>query len=96
MKLENFASSPLPDLDLGPRNGSEYGLICPTSTPFLAQIVAKVPELDHARAIRDRCNAYPKLVAMLMRAALDENYEADDCVSLLRELGELRDGDSHS
>ena len=34
-------------------------------------------------------NAYPLLVAMLRRAALDENYEADDCVALLRELGEL-------
>jgi hypothetical protein len=38
---------------------------------------------DHA------ANAYPRLVAMLQRAAFDEDYDADDCVKLLRELGEL-------
>lgn len=38
--------------------------------------------------LQHAANAYPKLVAMLLRAALDENYEADDCRALLRDLGE--------
>ena len=48
----------------------------------------------NAAYIVEACNAYPQLiadraalVAMLQRAAFDENYEADDCIALLDKLG---------
>jgi hypothetical protein len=44
---------------------------------------------DEQKERERRADAYPKLIAMLQRAAMDENYEADDCLALLEELGEL-------
>lgn len=40
---------------------------------------------EDAKYIVHACNAYPKLIAMLQRPPL-----ADDCLALLRELGEIK------
>lgn len=69
---------PLPQLDLGPYfsdshiKGARYQIIQPSGVPFVVSIVAEVPDLEVARAIIARANAYPKLVEAL-RHLLDTN-----------------------
>lgn len=66
---------------------SERAFVCEVGIP-----IGDPEERDYrhdALYIAHACNAYPKLIAMLQRAALDENYEADHCLDLMRELGEL-------